>query len=925
MSDLVKFKRLANMAKILGIVDDMSVDHVSNTRTLIKQIENLMDDVMCGETETAGELTDQDIDNLQTQVDEIVQNTNNIQVDQNITTSQAIEMFQLGASIDDVEFEFDSSSVIPPERGIIKQKLWKIQFTDTTQGYAIVSDTSDVDLSTLLNGQVAVALSTSPANSVEDLGITISMSDLENIIVANGSKDLTVLFNQFQKPGLTARQLRDIDVNTDPELSSLSTVEKNNLSIAIDVLNAATTIEDIENAQEALQSVATNVGLFSTSLGPTGNSNYSDLKRFNLQKDNQSIVSVTLSMPVISWGSNTDISGIPLRDENGPKNKTNRKDDGTCYIVDLGGIDAVIRNGTPNPLPATKFYNNGPAGATETEGALERYKGGKCLGINTTLIEETNLESLLKEANGVVALTIPPMTALWKIDRATFDLGNKHAYYTVFSASRTPPAGFMGVVFAPKQNRLGRGKGEIASGVTLANGISKTAKTFNLQDNNGAILDQDDHEVPSNLTGLTCDFDGHGMHPIDLLQFLETNSFIKGTQYLTIPANATIETVQDILIPAGQFIPQITQGVATLRQFGNGNFVADGGPGRFQPGLIPFLPGTQAYTPEWHINFIYYNCGSVECEGNTYDIENVASNDDYSSWIRTNHNASFGPPGPNSNNTEESKFSPAFPNTFDPVQLRCNIKNAKCKDFINEIIGSKRGEISLSMLTNLQNDNNIFLTEAPGGALRGWVKFLVVNCPLPIVVTVTVESVEQTTSLPPDTNNLTCNTCTCDRTASTVSINGILEPVWTDEDDPIENRRVKFKVGDNVIINATTTTMHGISLRFDDIVSNQTFDNNKTLETIQNQVLNEIKQKITINNEQDLVNDFIALNNDIITFHKGIPITFAQKNVANPIATPDGVVIADFQVEPEAADSSGSISCTVHGISMSFKFDICPL
>jgi len=169
----------------------------------------------------------------------------------------------------------------------------------------------------------------------------------------------------------------------------------------------------------------------------------------------------------------------------------------------------------------------------------------------------------------------------------------------------------MGAVGAPKQNRLGRGRGEIASGVTLANGVSKTGKTFNIQDENGAILDNDNNEVPSELKGLTCHYDGHALDPVDFLEFLETNDFSKGTQYLTIPANATLETVEDVLIPAGQFVPQITQALATLMQFVNGKYIHDGGPARFQAGLIPFMPGTPAYTPEWHINWIVYNCGEI--------------------------------------------------------------------------------------------------------------------------------------------------------------------------------------------------------------------------------------------------------------------------------------------------------------------------
>jgi hypothetical protein len=922
MTEFNDYKLLTDMVIDLKSLNIISTNRVSNIRTLIRQLNDIKTKILNdGFNPTLQEMT-----NYQAAVDNAIAGKDIVNLE--IETNASIEMFQLGASTDNVNLEFEENSIKAPERGTIIQKLWKVQFIDDTFGHAIVSDTSDPDLSALLNGQISTALSTAPNGAVEDLGFTILLSDLEEIILTNSSQDLTELFNNLEKPGLIARQLRDIDIDNDISLQSLDNTQKINIKSAIDVLNLATTVEDINNAQSALQTVAEAAGLYSTSIGPLANLNYSDLKRFNLQKDENTIVSVTMSMPVISWGES--VPGIPLRDSEGPKNKSNRKDNGTSYIVDLGGIDPVIRQGRPNPLPPTRYYNNGPIDATETEGALDRYAGGKCVGINTT-DESAFIQTLHREKDGIITLTIPPMSGIWKLDRATFDGGNKHAYYTVFSASKSPASGYMGVVLAPKQNRLGRGRGEIASGVTAANGVSKTGKTFNLQDSNGAILNNG-NEVPSNLKGLTSDLgDGHGMDPADLLKFMQDNEFVKGTQYLTIPANATINTIEDILIPAGEFVPQITQAIGTLMQFGGGKFIQDGGPARFQPGLIPFLPGTIAYTPEWHINWIFYNCGSVECEGNVYPITNVAQDDTPGSWIRPNFNPSFGPPGPNLTNSKESRYNPLFPDTFDPIQLRCDIKKAYCREYIDKIEGSIDGEITLFMLPALENDNNIFFTEAPGGALRGWVKFLVVNCPLPVIATINVIGQQETiNTVPSQSTNGNCVTCTCDRAATLVSINGNLNPIWLEEDDEgndgvIGTRILKFKVGDNIVIRSTSGTVHGVSLRMDNMQSNTTFDNSKTLEVIQNEVLTEIKDMLTINNEQDLENNIIALTNDVITFHSGIPITFTQKATTNPINFPDGVAIADFTIKESAEDMSGSVSCTVHGVSMSFKFEICPL
>ncbi len=48
------------------------------------------------------------------------------------------------------------------------------------------------------------------------------------------------------------------------------------------------------------------------------------------------------------------------------------------------------------------------------------------------------------------------MTVTMKLHKATFDHPDKIPYYTVFEASKAPPAGFMGVIHAPKLANLGR-------------------------------------------------------------------------------------------------------------------------------------------------------------------------------------------------------------------------------------------------------------------------------------------------------------------------------------------------------------------------------------------------------------------------------------------------------------------------------------
>jgi len=914
------YQILNEMCKTLQEVNDDTTNHVGNVRKTIQHINSLKDKILEGSLT----LSDSDLAKLQKTVDDVIDNSI-AELNFNIETTHEIEMFQLGAPSSNVIMDLDTSSLIPAEHGIIIQKLWKVEFKDNSKGHMIVSDTSDEALCQVLSAQLSTALATAPLGSVEDLDLTISLSDLRN--AAQNSQDISAFFKGFEKPGLVCREIRDIDVDTDPTLSHLSEIQKTQIKTAVSILNNSVTDQEREEAQANLLTVVQEMDIFSTSLGPHPNLEYSDLKRFNLVKDDNSTIKVVASMPVVSWGD--DVQGIPLRNPNGLKNKANQSSPGTSYIVDMGGIMPVIRQGFPNPLPATRYFDHGPNGAYDEEGALDRYNGGKVLGLNTT-DEAIEIQTLLREKNGVVNLNVPAMSGLWKLDRATFDLGNRHAYYTVFSASRAPPAGFMGVPLAPKQNRLGRGRGEIASGVTLANGVSKTGKTFNNQDTNGAVL-VNNQEVPSGLKGLTCDFDGHGMDAKDLLKFLQDNNFVKGTQYLTIPANATLETVEDILIPAGQFVPVITQAVGTLMQFGNGKPVQDGGPSRFQPGLIPFLPGTLAYTPEWHINWIFYNCGDFICDDRTYPITEPALNNTPEEWIRPNHNASFGPPGPSTNNDPESRYNPAVPQLFDPVQLRCKIKWTPCLDYIKKIKGSKDGEISLSMLPQLENENKIFLTEAPGGALRGWVKFLVVNCPLPIIIKTKVLGQAEVEPDAPTTNETeaTCVTCTCSRESTMISINGDLNPIWLDEDDQgndtvIGSRVLNFKVGDHIVIRSTSGTMHGVSLRMDDTEVYTEVDNSKTLAEMQAEVLTEIETLLTVNNKDQLENNISALSDDLIDFHGGIPITFKQKSLNNPVAFPDGVPIADFTPKETSRGKSGTVGCTVHGSSMSFKFTICP-
>ncbi|MFQ5450557.1 MAG: hypothetical protein ACE5E9_07990 [Nitrospinaceae bacterium] len=139
-------------------------------------------------------------------------------------------------------------------------------------------------------------------------------------------------------------------------------------------------------------------------LPPLANPDYSPLKRFLWEGK-----LVTANVPFVKWGD-------------GP---------GQQLIVDIGGCDPLIRTNPPSPF----FIGGGPADGVDcsTGDPVDRYKGGQAVDID--------LEN---------------MTVTMKLHKATFRHPDVIPYYTVFEASKAPPAGFMGVIHSPKLGNIGR-------------------------------------------------------------------------------------------------------------------------------------------------------------------------------------------------------------------------------------------------------------------------------------------------------------------------------------------------------------------------------------------------------------------------------------------------------------------------------------
>ncbi|MFP6858270.1 MAG: multicopper oxidase domain-containing protein [Roseibacillus sp.] len=214
---------------------------------------------------------------------------------------------------------------------------------------------------------------------------------------------------------------------------------------------------------------------------PSGNPDYSPIKRI-LWNGREIIVNA----PLVKWG---DAPGQQMR-------------------IDQGGIDPLIRNNPPSPL----YVGGGPQGATPDEEPIERYEGGQVVALNIPPEAETMIDP-----RGVASVTMKAQIAIHRRDF--------FAYYVVFEASKPPPAGFMGVPYAPKLGFLSTATDELWNnnrGFTKAlghimqfrNGVTTSAggpKRFQPGLTSYASPEVNDYSPMWHITWLFWDSDGDGI------------------------------------------------------------------------------------------------------------------------------------------------------------------------------------------------------------------------------------------------------------------------------------------------------------------------------------------------------------------------------------------------------------------------------
>lgn len=181
-----------------------------------------------------------------------------------------------------------------------------------------------------------------------------------------------------------------------------------------------------------------------------------------------------------------------------------------------------------------------------------------------------------------------------------------------------------------------------------------------------------------------------------------------------------------IYAPKLRYLERGKKILGTVTQFGNGVAHSDGGPNRFQHGMISYPASGDFYTPMWHIRWIYWD---LDQDGDGFADGIVLDNECNQSFSAILDPSVCG-------NSDIPDI------TYDPYQLRNNSGNTvKGVAFTPDdpILSDSRvlpdGSLpNLVSMFILMNRGELFLlTDSPGGlAFGGSNDPHIVNCPSPV-------------------------------------------------------------------------------------------------------------------------------------------------------------------------------------------------
>jgi hypothetical protein len=279
------------------------------------------------------------------------------------------------------------------------------------------------------------------------------------------------------------------------------------------------------------------------------------------------------------------------------------------------------------------------------------------------------------------------------------------------------------------------------------------------------------------------------------------------------------------------------------------------------------------------------------------------------------------------------------------------IKGASCVDFINRH-GGILGEIGFSQQRELEETNKMFITEAPPGALQGWNKFLIVNCPLPVTIDfevrregVVAASTPTTTTTPPASggnvtngvvdNILSCHTagaaavnahCGTQTTAWFATINGASTAIGSTD-------TIKLQQGDTFEITNTTSLLssvdHGVVIHIENnpaILATHRWIGGTALLANNVMTAGELVGLRAAHEADILTYDTTGTNAQVSTTLAAISMTWVTATTTAGLPFEQrgsGSSLVKFTVQSDATiGTNGSIICSVHGLSMRSNFVI---